>query len=63
MKNVMYTSAIIVAIMLSASSCRKCQICTKDSAPEIRVCEKDYNNATEYGMVVDGLELTGYNCF
>lgn len=62
MKNVMYTVAV-VAVMLSVSSCRKCQICTKDSAPEIRVCEKDYNSATEYGAVIDSYEFIGYDCF
>ncbi len=62
MKNVFYTAAVAVIIMMSSSSCRKCQICTKDSAPEVRVCEGDYNNATEYGVVIDVLEGSGYNC-
>ena len=62
MKNVFYTAAVAVIIMMSSSSCRKCQICTKDSAPEVRVCESDYNNVTEFGVVIDVLEGSGYNC-
>jgi hypothetical protein len=49
-------------ILTGFSSCRKCEICTKDSAPEIRVCEKDYNSNTEYSLNLDILEAGGYNC-
>lgn len=62
MKSTIYIAVTAIVLVMTASSCRKCQICTKDSAAEVRVCEKDYNNTTEYGVVIDGLELTGYNC-
>jgi hypothetical protein len=62
MKKVMFTSVIAVLFLTAFSSCRKCQICTKDSSPEIRVCEKDYGTSTEYGFTIDTYQAGGYDC-
>lgn len=47
---------------LSFSSCSKCQVCTKDSEPETRYCEKDYDSKTAYGFAIDAKEAQGFNC-
>lgn len=44
------------------SSCTKCKLCTKDSEPEFRLCEKDYDSQTEYGATVDFYEAQGWSC-
>lgn len=44
------------------SACTKCKICTKESSPEVRLCEKDYGSSTEYGLAVDAREAQGYTC-
>jgi hypothetical protein len=62
MKKMSFTAAIAVLILGGLSSCRKCEICTKDSSPEVRICEKDYNSNTEYSITLDVLEAGGYNC-
>lgn len=64
MKNLKMITFVLAGAALSMSfvSCRKCQICTKDSASEIRVCEKDYSSSTAYGIVIDSYELVGYKC-
>jgi hypothetical protein len=62
MKKTFFTSVIAVLFLTAFSSCRKCQICTKDSSPEVRICEKDYNSNTAYGFAIDGYEAVGYNC-
>lgn len=55
---------ILLAIAATAglAACSKCKICIKESSPEVRVCEKDYNTKTEYGTAVDAYELAGYKC-
>ena len=62
MKKVLFSSALALVFLMSFSSCRKCQICTKSSEPEVRVCQGDYKSNTEYGLAVDLLEGGGYNC-
>ncbi len=62
MKKAFLFSALAVFISMGFTSCRKCEICTKDSSPEVRVCEGDYGSKTEYGLTIDGLEAAGYNC-
>jgi hypothetical protein len=62
MKNILSLTAIIMFVLVGLSSCRKCEICTQESEPEIRVCQKDYDSATQYGYTIDGLEAIGYNC-
>jgi len=49
-------------ISMSISSCSKCRVCTKDSEPETRICEKDYGSKTEYGFAVDVKESQGFTC-
>jgi hypothetical protein len=57
----LYTSIIILTF--GVSSCKdKCEICTKDSEPEVRICEEDYNSNTEYGLALDLRIASGYNC-
>ena len=62
MKKVVMTSALAVIISLGFSACNKCETCTKDSEPEVKVCEDDYGSNTEYGLALDGLEVLGYEC-
>lgn len=49
-------------VLVGFSACTKCELCTKDSSPEIRICEDDYNSNTEYGLALDFQEATGYSC-
>lgn len=53
---------ILSVILLAGFSCSKCQVCTKESEPEIRVCQKDYGNNTQYGLALDAYEASGYSC-
>ncbi|MBP6731836.1 MAG: hypothetical protein KA149_07255 [Chitinophagales bacterium] len=62
MKRIFFTAAMGLAISVGVSSCKPCQICTKDSSPELRVCQKDYANNTVYGAAVDAYQAQGYNC-
>jgi hypothetical protein len=62
MKKVFISTALAVIILSGFSSCRKCVRCTRDSSPEVTVCEKDYNTNTAYGLTIDGYEATGYHC-
>jgi len=58
----------LIAVLISAagitgmSACTKCKVCTKESSPEVRLCEKDYNSKTAYGLAVDMKESEGYSC-
>jgi hypothetical protein len=61
-KNVFLPAALAVGFLMSFSSCRKCEVCTKDSEPEVRICEKDYDSNTEYGLAIDFREAAGYEC-
>jgi hypothetical protein len=59
------SSLLIVSglfIITGFTSCLKCQICTKDSEPELRVCRNDYNTNTQYGAALDAYEIVGYDC-
>ena len=62
MKRLFFSTALVAFILMGSSSCRKCEICTKTNSNEIRVCEKDYNNNTAYGLVIDTYEAGGYSC-
>lgn len=53
---------VAAAGMLSMAACTKCKVCTKESSPEVRLCEKDYGSETEFGLAVDAAEANGYNC-
>lgn len=61
MKKVLVASVVAI-ILIGFSSCNKCQNCTKSSSPEIKICDKDYSNNTEYGLALDAYEAQGYNC-
>ena len=58
----------IMALLIGAagitgmSACTKCKVCTKESSPEVRLCEKDYDTDTQYGIAVDAQEANGYSC-
>jgi len=56
--------ALVVGIagVTAMSACTKCKVCTKENADEVRICEKDYNNQTAYGLAIDFREADGYNC-
>ena len=62
MKKTFLFSVLTVIISLGFTSCRKCEICTKESEPEIRICEGDYGSNTEYGLALDALEAGGFKC-
>lgn len=56
--------AMIVGLagVTAMSACTKCKVCTKTGENEVRICEKDYNSKTAYGLQVDSYESQGYNC-
>lgn len=53
---------LALAATVGFASCTKCKICTKESSEEVRLCEKDYDSQTEYGVAVDLREAMGYKC-
>jgi len=61
MSKITLFAALIVATF-GLSSCDKCEVCTKNSEPEVRICEDDYNSNTEYGLALDLMGATGYDC-
>jgi hypothetical protein len=62
MRKVLFAASMIVFTTMGLVSCVDCDICTKDSAPEMRLCEDDYGSATEYNFNLDLLEADGYDC-
>lgn len=54
--------SVIAILSLACASCSKCETCSKDSSDTIRVCEKDYDSNTGYGLKVDYYESMGYEC-
>lgn len=62
MKKVLFVSVVALLFSTSISSCSKCQVCTKPSEPEQRLCKGDYNTETEFGFAVDTKEAQGYDC-
>ncbi|MBL0309929.1 MAG: hypothetical protein IPP77_09705 [Bacteroidetes bacterium] len=63
MKKISFITVFALAIFMSLSSCvKRCQVCTRNASPEIRVCEKDYNTNAQYGAALDSYEATGYSC-
>lgn len=62
MKMKMIALIIGAAGITGMSACTKCKVCTKESSPEVRICEKDYGSSTEYGLAVDAREAMGYEC-
>lgn len=62
MRKLFFATTMIAFTVMGLSACSKCEICTKDSAPELRICENDYNNNTEYGLALDYYEANDYNC-
>jgi hypothetical protein len=62
MKKLLFTSLTAVLLSMGISSCGKCQVCTKSSSSEERICRKDYDSETEYGFAIDVKEAAGYEC-
>ncbi len=62
MKKLFLFSTLAVIVSMGFTSCKRCQVCTKDSSPTVRVCEKDYSSNTEYGLVLDSYVIQGYTC-
>ena len=60
MKAFILSSAVLY--MIGASSCTKCKVCTKPTQAETRFCEKDYSSKTEYGLIIDIAEASGFTC-
>jgi hypothetical protein len=52
----------IIAVSFTFTSCSSCQVCTKASSNEVRVCEKDFDSNTEYGFTIDTYKALGYKC-
>lgn len=54
---------LLFAVVISgASSCSKCTVCTKNNEPDVRLCEKDYDSHTAYGLAIDVYEAQNYDC-
>lgn len=51
-----------IAATVGFTACTKCKICTKEDSNEVRICEKDFDNQSEYGLAVDAQEFLGYTC-
>lgn len=62
MKKVLFASVFGIFFAMGMSSCSKCQVCTKPSEPEARLCKSDYSSETEFGIAVDVKEAQGYDC-
>lgn len=62
MKKALVATVVALIMLGGFSSCKRCQVCKRSSSDEIRVCEKDYDNNTLYGLALDGYELQGYDC-
>ncbi len=62
MKKLFLLPAVLVVLTIGLTSCTKCEICTKDSEPELRICEGDYSSNSAYGFALDWYEAGGYTC-
>lgn len=62
MRKMLSASSMLLFTVIALSSCSKCEVCNKDGANEVRVCEKNYDNNTAYGLALDYYEGMGYNC-
>jgi len=62
MKKALFSTAILAFTAMGLASCSDCVVCTKDSSPEVRLCEDDYDTNTQYGLAQDALTGNGYNC-
>jgi hypothetical protein len=62
MKKVLFASMFGILFAAGMSSCSKCQVCTKPSEAEARLCKGDYSSETEYGFAVDAKEAQGFEC-
>lgn len=62
MRKALFTASITVFTAMGVTSCNDCEICIKDSSPEIRLCQTDYGNNTEYGLAQDYYTALGYIC-
>lgn len=51
-----------VLLLIGATSCAKCKVCTKPGEAETRFCEKDYSSKTQYGLIIDLAEASGFTC-
>lgn len=60
MKSLLIAAVAIFGIGMS--SCGKCTVCSKSNDKDVRVCEKDYDSNTAYGLAIDGYEFQGYDC-
>ncbi len=58
----MFTTGFLAFVAIGLSSCGKCQICTKESGNDVRVCQKNYDSNTAYGLALDMYESQGYTC-
>ena len=62
MKNLFSIAITATILLFGSSSCSKCANCTKSGGSAVRVCEKDYDSNTAYGLALDYYEASGYNC-
>lgn len=53
---------MFVFVVTGLSACGDCEVCTKDSEPEVRICEDDYSTNVEYSLALDAREANGYTC-
>jgi hypothetical protein len=53
---------ILAAAGITFASCSKCQLCTEEDSPEVRICRDDYGSESEYDAAIDFTEALGYDC-
>jgi len=62
MKTVQISLIALALGGLSLASCSKCQTCTDNDSPEVRICRDDYDSDDEYNNAIDVTEALGYDC-
>ncbi len=60
MKSLLIAAVAIFAVGMS--SCAKCTVCSKSNETDVRICEKDYDSNTAYGLAIDVYEAQDYDC-
>jgi hypothetical protein len=62
MRKAMLTTGFLAFVAIGLSSCDKCELCTKESSNDVRVCSNNYDSNTAYGLALDIYEGQGYTC-
>jgi NADH:ubiquinone oxidoreductase subunit F (NADH-binding) len=62
MKTIIATVFTAIFFISGLSSCQKCTVCEKGSEPDVRICEDDYNNDSQYREAITDKEADGFSC-